>query len=133
MPAGRPNKFKSVPELQKLIDDYFRKCEETEEPLTVTGLVLAMGTTRETLAEYEKKPEFSATIKTAKLKVEQYAEKMLFIGKSAAGPIFALKNFGWTDKTEQELYGPGKGPIQTQNSIPDADKEIIERFVKERQ
>ncbi len=24
-------------------------------------------------------------------------------GKSAVGAIFALKNFGWTDKTEQEI------------------------------
>lgn len=130
MPAGRPLKFKSPTDMQKLIDAYFEKCKFEEEPLTVTGLAIALDTTRETLMEYEVKPEFTDTVKKAKLKVEAYAEKMLFVGKSAAGPIFALKNFGWSDKTETELYGKNGGPIETKSNISDSDKAILERWKK---
>ena len=40
------------------------------------------------------------------MKCQQYAEEFLFVGKNAAGVIFNLKNnYGWRDKTEQELTG----------------------------
>lgn len=113
MTAGRPPKFKSVEEMQKLIDAYFEDVSKPKaagdnvyfEPATVTGLCLALDTTRDVLIDYENKPEFSNAIKTAKLRVENYAERMLHIGKNQTGAIFALKNFGWKDKTEQELTG----------------------------
>ena len=44
---GRPLKFKTVKALQDAIDKYFADCEGTGEPLTVTGLALALETTRD--------------------------------------------------------------------------------------
>ena len=158
--VGRPRKFKSVTELQRLIDDYFAGCdphmeEVTEwvqargkdgkllkdenglnylvevthkvmtkqQPYTITGLALALGTTRETLIDYENgnrdnKPDdenfdedvelFSDTIKKAKLRCEQFNEAQLF-STSPAGTIFNLKNnYGWKDKTETDLTSGGK-------------------------
>ena len=67
MAVGRPLKYESVEELQKLIDDYFTNTPFDE--WTITGLALALGTYRQTLINYEGKPEFMDTIKRAKLMV----------------------------------------------------------------
>ncbi len=69
-------------------------------PYTITGLALALGTTRDLLLDYAEKDEFSDTIKSAKAKCHNFAEKRLFEA-NATGPIFNLKNnYGWKDKTE---------------------------------
>lgn len=101
MTAGRPLKFQSVEELQKQIDEFFADCDAKKEPYTITGLALALDTTRKSLCEYEEREEFSNAIKKAKARVENYAEKKLYAGMPT-GPIFALKNFGWQDKLETE-------------------------------
>lgn len=141
MAAGRPLKFKSVKDLQSKIDAYFDSCwdeiatekpaeikdgkyKEQEQkntriqvrPYTITGLALALDTTRETLLDYENKEsraEYSDTIKKAKLRCHNFAEEQLFIGKAAAGPIFNLKNnYGWKDQQQLEHMGEGGGPIR---------------------
>lgn len=101
---SRPMKFQSVEQLQSLIEEYFEVAESSGTPLTVTGLCLHLDTTRETMMDYQENPMFSDTVKKAKLRVENYAEKKLY-GNSPTGPIFALKNFGWTDKLVQEHTG----------------------------
>jgi hypothetical protein len=111
MPAGQPLKFKSVEELQKKIDAYFKRCKEEKEPYTITGLAISLGTNRQTLINYEKKEEYFDTIKAAKSRVENYAEIQLFKA-NPTGPIFALKNFGWSDKREHEHTGADGGPIK---------------------
>lgn len=135
-PVGRPEKFKSVQELQKLIDAYFNSCEEEVwikkldpetgellgwepqydrhgnvlkrmvKPYTISGLALALGTTRRTLLDYEQRDdEFSHTIKKAKSRCEEFAEEQLFTSKNTAGVIFNLKNNyeSWVDKQEQKI------------------------------
>lgn len=97
--AGRPKKFQSVEELQKKIDGYFLDCLTNDEPVTVTGLCLWLDTTRDVLMDYQNDDEFSYTIKKAKQRIEHAYEKRL-IRRGNAGDIFALKQFGWTDKQE---------------------------------
>lgn len=130
--GGRPPKYKTVAELDKLIDQYFESCwsekldmfgnvvfkkvngKKTDQPVmvqtipyTFTGLALAIGTTRETLLDYEHKDKFSDSVKRAKSICQQYAEQSLFIGKNPTGAIFNLKNNykAWKDKTETEHSG----------------------------
>jgi len=98
---GRPLKFKSVTELQEAIDKYFADATEQGLPYTITGLALALDTSRETLLDYEAKQDFSDNIKRAKLRCHNYAENYLYTGKNATEAIFNLKNnYGWKDKTE---------------------------------
>ena len=99
MRTWRPNKYKNVEELSKLIDAYFEK--NKPEDYTISWLALFLGTTRELLMDYQAKDEFSDTIKTAKLRIQEEYEKDLR-RKWNAGSIFALKNFWWKDKTEVE-------------------------------
>ena len=82
-------------------------------PYTITGLALALSTTRDLLIDYEDKEKFSDTIKDAKMRCHNYAELNLF-GSNATGPIFNLKNnYNWRDKTEQENSGEQKIIVET--------------------
>lgn len=128
MVMGRPLKFKSKEELQEKIDAFFLECDKKQDPYTITGLAMALNTSRETLCDYEEKDDYSDTVKAAKLKVQNYAEKMLFTAKPT-GPIFALKNYGWTDKTVQEITGKDGGPIQHTVSV--TDQEILQRYLNQ--
>lgn len=124
--SGRPLKFETVEKLQEAIDDYFNKCNEAEDPITITGLALALDTTRETLCDYEEKDEFSDTVKKAKLKVENSYEKRL-IKRGNGGDIFALKNFGWVDR--KELTGAnGESLVQKVFVTKDQEKSVEEHI-----
>lgn len=118
--AGRPLKFKSAKELQAKIDEYFEMCDNRTEkvllksgevadipnprPYTISGLALALDTTRRTLLDYEKRgDEFSHTIRRAKQKIENFVEESLWTPKIATGVMFNLKNnFEWEDKQNVE-------------------------------
>lgn len=132
MPGGRPPKWNSPDEVQKLIDVYFASFKEGAEnygkPITITGLALALDTNRETLCSYGEKDEYSDTIKIAKARVEHYAEQRLFDG-AATGPIFALKNYGWKDTQDVNHGGQKDNPVVT--TLADADKEILKRYFSE--
>ena len=124
--VGRPPTFKNKAEMQEKIDKYFEDCKgETirdelgnpitdkwgnvlkvgAKPLTVTGLALALGfTTRQSLLNYQGKPEFVDTITRAKTRIEQYAEERLFDKDGANGAKFSLSNNfdGWKEKQQIE-------------------------------
>lgn len=103
--AGRPLKFKSVKELEDAAASYF-----TDTPagkLTITGLALALDTSRETLMNYEKKDEFFDAIKKMKTRIENDYELSLRT-RGSSGDIFGLKNFGWRDKTETDVTTGGQ-------------------------
>lgn len=139
---GRPLKFQSVKELGAKIESYFDSLYEPmydawgkplkdekgkqrmikTEVATITGLAVALGTTREILINYEKGlhdgkaedledwqneeneqiKDFSDTIKEAKLRIYADTEQQLYKGRPT-GAIFSLKNnYGWVDKTITE-------------------------------
>ena len=102
MPAGRPPIFETPEQLETAIDAYIAD-ESTDR--TVTGLAIYLGfESRQSMYDYEKKPEFSYLIKKALLIVENGYEKKVG-GTTPTGAIFVLKNMGWKDKTEQEISG----------------------------
>lgn len=128
-PGGRPPMFKTVAEMQAKIDDYFKWCEgeivtdKKGEPIrnkfgdlvimgshhpTVIGLAYHLGfTSRQALLNYQDKQEFVDSITRAKLKIEAYANEMLFDKGACNGAKFTLiNNFkGYHDKQEVEHSG----------------------------
>ncbi len=96
-----------------------RKRVSAQRPYTVTGLAAFLGTTRQTLLDYESRGEFSDAIKAAKVKIESFAEESLYTNKaSVAGTIFSLaNNFGWKNKVEQENSGESKLVIETRHHV----------------
>lgn len=110
---GRPLLFETLEDLNKRIESYFST--EKEEEWTITGLALHLDTSRETLMNYEERPEYFDAIKKAKERVHNAYEKDLR-RKGRSGDIFALKNFGWTDRQEidhttkgESIVDPTKG------------------------
>ena len=105
--VGRPRKFESPEQMQDLIDLYFRECSEHDRPITITGMAVALGTTRKTLLDYERDPEFSYTVKQAKAVCERFVEEGALTGKlHATFCIFNLKNnYGWKDKVDVGYSG----------------------------
>jgi hypothetical protein len=101
--GGRPLKFKSPKELEERGLAYFRECEEKKLPLTITGLALTLGTTRELLCNYEDRDEFHDVIKRLKLTVENYLEQRLHVMPNPGGIIFILKNLSWTDRQDIDI------------------------------
>lgn len=120
--GGRPPLYETPEALEQAIHDYFNPEEVVElrtdagiqkviegrkprEKVTITGLAYYLGfESRQSFYDYEEKPEFSYIIKKARLRVEMGYEENLQ-GNNVAGSIFALKNMGWKDKTEQEHSG----------------------------
>lgn len=115
---GRPPKYKTAEELEKKINEYFEvECKDEvietngkiaikHNPPTISGLALYLGfLNRRSIYDYIARDEsFSHTIKKAVAKIEDYAEKQLFVGNST-GAIFWLKNKGWSDKKELQHSG----------------------------
>jgi len=112
---ARPPKYKTPQELEKKIKSFFDNPPDTKPVynkegnkiadipvLTITGLVLYCGfCSRQSFYAYEAKKEFSYIIKKARTMIEKEYEILLQKGLGA-GAIFALKNFGWTDKQEEQ-------------------------------
>jgi len=118
-PEGRPPKWSNVEELSGLIDKYFDSTKKEE--WTITGLAMALDTTRQTLVNYEKKDEFLDTIKRAKLIVENgYEIDLKKFGRS--GTIFALKNFDWKDKIETDITTKGEAVTTTPEILKRLDE-----------
>ena len=120
MAMGRPLKWETVEEVQVLIDNYFKQCDKDKEPYTITGLALALDTSRETLCNYSKRENFFDTIRRAKGKVALEYEKRL-VTRGNAGDIFANKNFGWTDKQTIEH----EGTVSLGSVLADLDNEAL--------
>ena len=76
MAAGQPAKYKSAEELEDKIKEYFDSLEK-ETDITITGLVLYLGfCDRSSFYDYEKREEFSYTIKKARSRIENSYEKI---------------------------------------------------------
>jgi hypothetical protein len=112
MKVGRPLAYETNEELQDAIHDYFTNGVKQKEVIigkapnqekvsipvpTISGLCYHAGfESRQSFYDYEKRPEFSYTVKRARLFIEKEYEEQLQIGNTT-GAIFALKNMGWTD------------------------------------
>lgn len=125
--TGRPIHYKTAEELQKAITDYFKNGITKKEiksgievPVpTISGLCYYLGfASRQSFYDYEKREAFSYTIKRARLFIEQHYEEMLQVGNTT-GAIFALKNFGWSDKQDIDLRD--MRTINIIDDLPDED------------
>lgn len=116
-PVGRPRLYQSPEAFDAKVDEYYHSCKETGEPITWTGLALYLGfSSRQSIDEYQEYEGFSDSVKRAKLLVEWAYEKRV-LGANAAGPIFVLKNMGWSDKQELSHSSPDGSMSTTPSRI----------------
>ena len=101
-PGGRPFKY-TAEELSQRIAIYL----ETNDKWTIAGLAAFLGVDRKTLYNYKENDELFHIIKDAINKIEACYEERLIYSNAPTGVIFALKNMGWKDKTEQDIKVEG--------------------------
>jgi len=110
--GGAPAKYTDPEKMKEAIDQYFanpptkilRKNGEAQEIpfISITGLALHLGfCSRQSMYDYEERPKFSYIIKKARTLIESEYEFLLQNGNTT-GAIFALKQFQWTDKVEND-------------------------------
>jgi len=123
--GGRPAFYKTPQELEEKITEYFDYCQENEERITLTGLVLYLGFAElRSFFDYEeRKDEFSQVIKRAKHVVMALHEERLS-GTTPTGSIFWLKNHGWKDTQQIDHTNAGNAF----NTLSDA--ELVDRITK---
>lgn len=114
---SRPPFYNTPEEMQEAVDKYFTDCRLTWNDSnqlpnypTVTGLGLALGFSgRQSILNYNEKPEFVDTIKKARSRIEEFNEQRLY-GGQVTGVIFNLKNnFGWKDAQDHNIGGQPDG------------------------
>ena len=92
--------------------------------ITITGLVIYLGfCDRAAFYDYGKKEKFCHTIKKARTFIEQEYEECLK-SNNCTGAIFALKNFGWTDRRELELSGKEGGPVEVVDRTEHSEEQL---------
>ena len=108
---GRPRTIPTPTAFDARVDAYVDTCRKNHEPVLLTGLILALGLcSKPAFYEYEKREGFQNSVKRARLLVENAYEAALHKG-NPAGPIFALKNFGWSDRLDVVSSDGSMSPV----------------------
>ena len=116
--VGRPLKIETPEQMEKILNEYFETTEENK--ITITGICLALNLDKSNFYEYEKRKGYEDIVKRARMIVENSYE-MSLRENGRTGDIFALKNFGWTDK--QEIENNTQGKVVIVNSLPKGDED----------
>lgn len=96
----------------------YEHCVRDPETPSVTGLAYFLGfESRQSMYDYQKKADFAYIIKRGIIQIEKRYESGLWNDRPT-GAIFALKNMGWTDRTETDITTKG----QSINNMIDASK-----------
>lgn len=115
--VGRPLKIETPEQMEKILNEYFETTDENK--ITITGICLALDLDKKNFYEYEKREGYQDIVKRARMIVENSYE-MSLRENGRTGDIFALKNFGWTDKQEQEIVETKRYNIV--NDLPKGEK-----------
>lgn len=100
---GRAPKYETPEAFAEAFESYCLHCDQTEDEPTASGLAWHMGfASRQSVWEYSKKEGYEYIAKRALLFVEKGYEQQMAKGRGDGGVVFALKNFGWSDKQEIE-------------------------------
>ena len=111
--VGRPLKIETPKQMEDILNEYFSTTEENK--ITITGICLALNLDKQNFYEYEKREGYEDIVKRARMIVENSYEISLR-ENGRTGDIFALKNFGWRDKIEQEVVATNRYNIV--NDLP---------------
>lgn len=114
MPAGRPPKFANVGELQSAFTEWQETFkfghERYGEVPDIEGFCDHVEAWRDLLIDYEKKEEFSHTIKKIKNWIYSRKKQLAFAGKMPAAVFIfdAKNNAGYVDRMEQDVTSNGE-------------------------
>lgn len=100
-----------------MVDLYVADAEARNRPLTLPDLALFLGfCDKQSLYDYQENKEFTGSIKRARTLVEASMVRLSASGGAGGGPIFILKNMGYTDK-QQVTVDPVTVIIQGKDAL----------------
>jgi len=106
--SGRPPAYTSVDQFRNRAEEYIERTKVKSSGAykpTLTGLVYHLGfESLQSFYDYEKRPEFSYTVKRLRTFIQSCYEQQLY-SFAWAGAAFALKNLGkedWKDEVVQQ-------------------------------
>lgn len=114
MPGGRPLKLSDSKQLQTTFEEWkltFMPGGEREHEIPdVEGFCDYVGAWRDLLNQYEKKPEFSVTVKKIKNWIYAGKKQLAFAGKMPPAVFIfdAKNNAGYTDRQDIDHTTNGK-------------------------
>ncbi|MDR1392199.1 MAG: DNA-packaging protein [Clostridiales bacterium] len=90
----------SKKEFEFKIEEYFKLCQNTNKPFTISGLCLYLKIEKLDFLKYLEIEKTSFAAKNAKTRIENWIEENALSGKlNSTMAIFVLKSiFGWSDK-----------------------------------
>jgi hypothetical protein len=107
---GRQRHFTTPADLWEKATKYFEECERLKEPLTTSGMAIAIGTSWGSFLRYRAGhhgPVFSQVAWEISQIIERFAEKNLY-GEHKQGARFHLMaRFGYAERTETVSAGGG--------------------------
>lgn len=128
--AGRPPHFKTPKELEDKCSEYFTHCAVNGEKPTITGLTLFVGfSSRSSWDDYKKRDKtadyklFTFIVNRAKLTVENSYET-----SGTKFDIFALKQMGWSDRTDVNSVN-----INLEKKFTEEDLELARKTLKDKE
>jgi hypothetical protein len=122
--VGHPRLWKTPEELEKAISGFWEHCEKNKDIPDVEGLAFYLGTSRKILNEYEKREEYSTTVKKAKTRIAHEKKQLAMKGVIPAAVFcFDFKNnHEYVDKIEH---------VNTNVDVQvEPDEELIEKIKK---
>jgi hypothetical protein len=124
--GGRPPLYSDPLKMEAKIEQYFDKRTREGKPPTIAGLCVFLGfSERHALAEYQKRKPFSATVKRARLRIEEDRADRLLEGPNTAGVIFDLtNNHGWKNPQHMKHSQDEDGEPQKVDHTVKADDAI---------
>lgn len=107
-----------------LVDAYVLDCTANKKPVLYSGLILAIGlASREAFNRYRGYgAAFEYEVNRARMIVQHsYEIQLASRGSAPAGPIFGLKQFGWSERPPPgEEEGATPDPVQVIINVVDA-------------
>jgi hypothetical protein len=94
----------TVRQLKRRVDNYFATTPQEEQ--SVTGLALALDTSRQSLCNWQRDDELGHIVTMAKARIE-HAYELIGVERGRAFDIFRLKNMGWRDRYENDTHLSG--------------------------
>lgn len=91
----------SPEEFRHLVEDYLAYQQSAGKPATFSGMALHLGfNSRKHFEEFGRSnADYRAAVEYARARIEEMYEERLH-GSSPTGAIFALKNYGWSDRQD---------------------------------
>lgn len=105
--------YKTPEEFEAKIDEYFDNTPIEKQ--TRAGLYVHLGMSKQSFANYKNYPNYSQIAEMAITRLE-YKYELKLNERGGTEAIFALKQYGWSDK--QEVENKMSGGIQIVSSIP---------------